>query len=94
MQDRCSLLYFNQIFFFSATSIVEDVSCLLITLDFSSAISGTLLDKDGQGTGFTSVQPNTADNAYDLGRIDLNTAASTLYPQPPTQADGNIQVLT
>jgi len=66
-----------------------------VTLDFSSAISGTLLDKDGQGTGFTSVQPNTADNAYDLGRIDLNTAAaSTLYPQPPTQADGNIQVLT
>jgi len=64
-----------------------------VTLDFSSAISGTLLDKDGQGTGFT-VQPNTADNAYDLGRIDLNTAASTLYPQPPTQADGNIQVLT
>jgi len=62
--------------------------------DFSSAISGTLLDKDGQGTGFTSVQPNTADNAYDLGRIDLNTAASTLYPQPPTQADGNIQVLS
>jgi len=37
-----------------------------LTLDFSSAISGTLLDKDAQGTGFTSVQPNTADNAYDL----------------------------
>lgn len=49
-----------------------------VTLDFSSAISGTLLDKDGQGTGFTSVQPNTANNAYDLGRIDLNTSASSL----------------
>jgi len=49
-----------------------------LTLDFSSAISGTLLDKDAQGTGFTSVQPNTADNAYDLGRIDLNTSASSL----------------
>jgi N-acetylneuraminic acid mutarotase len=49
-----------------------------LTLDFSSAISGTLLDKDGEGTGFTSVQPNIADNAYDLGRIDLNTSASSL----------------
>ncbi len=49
-----------------------------VTLDFSSAISGTLLDKYGQGTGFTSVQPNTANNAYDLGRIDLNTSASSL----------------
>jgi len=39
------------------------------------------------------VQPNTADNAYDLGRIDLNTAASTLSAAS-TQADGNIQVLT
>lgn len=65
-----------------------------VTLDFSSAISTTLLDKDAQGTGFTSVQPNTADNAYDLGHVDLNTSASSLYPQPPTQADGNIQVLT
>jgi hypothetical protein len=48
------------------------------TLDFSSAVNGTLLDKDGQGTGFTSVQPNTVDNGYDLGRIDLNTSASSL----------------
>jgi len=56
-------------------------------LDFSSAISGTLLDKDGQGTGFTSVQPNTADNAYDLGRIDLNTAASTLSAALPKQME-------
>lgn len=49
-----------------------------VNLDFSSAISGTLLDKDGEGTGFTSVQANTANNAYDLGRIDLNPSASTL----------------
>lgn len=47
-------------------------------LDFSSTISSTVLDKDGEGTGFTSVQANTANNAYDLGRIDLNTSASTL----------------
>ena len=49
-----------------------------VNLDFSSAISGTVLDKDGQGTGFSSVQANTANNAYDLGRIDLNTSASSL----------------
>lgn len=49
-----------------------------VNLDFSSAISGTLLDKDLEGTGFTSVQANTAGSAYDLSRIDLNTSASTL----------------
>lgn len=49
-----------------------------VNLDFSSTISSTVLDKDGEGTGFTSVQANAANNAYDLGRIDLNTSASTL----------------
>jgi len=49
-----------------------------VNLDFSAALSGTLLDKDGEGTGFTSVQANSIGNAYDLGRIDLNTSASSL----------------
>ncbi len=49
-----------------------------LNLDFSSALGGTVLDKDGEGTGFTSVQANAANNAYDLGRIDLNTLASSL----------------
>ncbi len=49
-----------------------------LNLDFSSALGGTVLDKDGEGTGFTSVQANAANNAYDLGRIDLNTSASSL----------------
>jgi len=44
--------------------------CVMLTLNFSSALPGTVLDKDGQGTGFTYVQPNTTGNQYD--------AASTL----------------
>lgn len=49
-----------------------------INLDFSAAISGTMLDRDLEGTGFTSVQVNTGDNAYKLDLINLNTSASTL----------------
>lgn len=49
-----------------------------ITLDFSAAIPGTLLDQDGEGIGFTSVQANSIGNAYDLSRIALNTSASSL----------------
>lgn len=49
-----------------------------VNLDFSAAISGTVLDKDIEGTGFTSVQANTGDNAYNLDLINLNTSASTL----------------
>lgn len=49
-----------------------------LTLDFSAAISGSLLDKDLEGTGFSSVQANSTGNPYDLGRIDLNTSTSSL----------------
>ncbi|MBV9950734.1 MAG: Ig-like domain-containing protein [Acidimicrobiia bacterium] len=40
-------------------------------LDFSSPVSGTVADKDGQGTGFASVQANTAGTQYKPGLIDL-----------------------
>ncbi|MBW4697352.1 MAG: PQQ-dependent sugar dehydrogenase [Aphanocapsa lilacina HA4352-LM1] len=48
------------------------------TLSFSAPVSTTILDKDGQGTGFTSVQPNAAGNQYDADRIDLDTASGSL----------------
>jgi N-acetylneuraminic acid mutarotase len=49
-----------------------------LTLDFSAPISGSLLDKDGEGTGFSSVQANSTGNPYDFGRIDLNISTSSL----------------
>lgn len=42
----------------------------MLTLNFSSALPGTVLDKDGEGTGFISVQPNTAGNQYAPSRIN------------------------
>jgi hypothetical protein len=47
-------------------------------LSFSSALPGTVLDKDGLGTGFISVQPNTDGNQYDAKRINLEPTAGTL----------------
>lgn len=41
-------------------------------LDFSNALAGTVLDKDGQGTGFGSSQAGAA------SQIDINTAKGTL----------------
>jgi len=52
--------------------------CVMLTLNFSSALPGTVLDKDGQGTGFTYVQPNTTGNQYDATRINLEPTAGTL----------------
>jgi hypothetical protein len=42
-----------------------------VTLGFDAPVAGTVLDKDSQGTGFHSVQPNTAGTQYKQGRIDL-----------------------
>lgn len=50
----------------------------MLLLNFSSTLPGTVLDKDGLGSGFTSVQPNTNGNQYDAKRINLEPAASTL----------------
>jgi hypothetical protein len=47
-------------------------------LDFSAARAGTVADRDGEGTGFTGVQPNTAGNQYQPSLIDLDTTAGVL----------------
>lgn len=49
-----------------------------LSLDFSSSRSGTVLDKDGQGTGFTGVQANKVGDQYDPNLIDLDTTAGRL----------------
>src|SRR5205814_2019308 len=45
--------------------------------DFGSD-KGEILDKDGQGTGLTRVQANTAGNQYQPSLIDLDTTAGVL----------------
>lgn len=47
-------------------------------LDFSSAIFGTVEDKDFEGTGFTTVQSNNNGDQYNPSRINLDTTAGTL----------------
>jgi len=53
------------------------VQQLPFILDFSSD-RGELVDKDGQGTGFTRVQVNSLGNQYQPQLIDLDTAAGVL----------------
>lgn len=40
-------------------------------LDFGAPVSGTITDKQGEGTGFTSVQPNSLGTQYNRSQIDL-----------------------
>ena len=42
-----------------------------ITFEFDNPIAGTIADKDGQGTGFTSVQPNKNGTEYKPALLDL-----------------------
>ncbi|MBC8123608.1 MAG: hypothetical protein H7Y22_17445, partial [Gemmatimonadaceae bacterium] len=49
-----------------------------VDLEFSSVVGGTVADKDGEGTGFTSVQPNAAGDQYQPGRINLNPGGGIL----------------
>lgn len=49
-----------------------------VGLDFSAPIPNTTQDKNSNGTGFTSVQSNTAGNQYDPNLIELNPTAGTL----------------
>src|SRR5438045_3870332 len=53
------------------------IQTLPFNLDFSSD-RGELLDKDGQGTGFTRVQDNKLASEYQPALIDLDTAAGVL----------------
>jgi hypothetical protein len=50
----------------------------MLSLDFSSKIPSTVQDKDEQGTGFTSVQPNKNGDQYEPSRINLNAKSGTL----------------
>ena len=51
-----------------------------LQLDFDAAVTGTLADADGQGTGFRSTQPNERDvtvgsDSYLASLLDLDTTA-------------------
>lgn len=67
-----------------------------IFLDFSSTNSGTLTDQDGQGTGFTSVQPNkdeSQEELYDDSRVELNPTAGTLSLTAEQGSDASTNTL-
>jgi glucose/arabinose dehydrogenase len=53
------------------------VQALPVLLDFSTD-RGRLVDKDGEGTGFTWVQPNAAGNEYQPSLINLDIARGLL----------------
>ncbi len=42
-----------------------------IDLGFDAPVAGTVLDGDGQGTGFTGVLPNTGGTQYDASKLDV-----------------------
>ncbi len=48
------------------------------TLGFGTAVDATVVDSDGEGTGFTGVQANDAGNQHDPSLVDLDTSASAL----------------
>src|SRR5688572_10134832 len=56
---------------------VDAVQTLPFVLDFN-ANSTDILDKDGQGTGFTRVQANKNGDQYQQSKIDLDTGAGVL----------------
>ncbi len=62
----------------SAPGLLPGASAL--QLEFDAAVAGTLADKDGQGTGFRSTQPNERDltvgsDSYQAPLLDLDTTA-------------------
>ncbi len=46
--------------------------------EFTSALDGTVADKDGEGTGFGTVQANDAGSQYQPSLVDLDTATGVL----------------
>src|SRR5690606_2682168 len=54
------------------------LAALPFHLDFD-ADAGGILDKDGQGTGFVSIQPNKNGNQYQPSLIDPQTAGGLLW---------------
>ncbi|HYO10740.1 MAG TPA: choice-of-anchor D domain-containing protein [Tepidisphaeraceae bacterium] len=61
-----------------ALMAASTVQTLPFILDFNNAVGNDVLDKDGQGTGFTRVQANKNGNEYRPDLIDLDTAAGVL----------------
>jgi hypothetical protein len=55
----------------AATVVAPKPGASALNLSFSSAKAGTIADKDGQGTGFTSVQGNKNGSQYKANLIDL-----------------------
>ena len=53
-------------------------STLPFSLDFNGTTSGTILDKNGRGTGFLRVQDNSAHDAYQPDRILLDSSNGVL----------------
>ncbi|MGE3139686.1 MAG: PQQ-dependent sugar dehydrogenase [Thermoleophilia bacterium] len=56
-----------------------------VALTFDAPVAGTVTDKDGQGTGFTGVQANTAGNQHVPANLDL---AGGLLTVTTTAGDG------
>lgn len=50
----------------------------MLTLDFSSAITDTILDKDGEGTGFTTVQGNKNGTQKAPSLVDIDPSTGIL----------------
>lgn len=50
----------------------------MLTLEFSAPVSGTILDQDGEGTGFTTVQGNNLGNQKAPSLIDLKAGSLVL----------------
>src|SRR5687767_12284932 len=58
---------------------VDTVQTLPFSLDFGANVGNDVLDKDGQGIGFTRVQANSLGTQYDATKLDLDTAAGVLH---------------
>jgi fibronectin type 3 domain-containing protein len=54
------------------------VQTLPFSLNFTSAVAGTIADKSGLGTGFTLVQPNKNANEYQPALLNLQTSSGLL----------------
>lgn len=54
------------------------IQSLPFRLDFNQSVSGSILDKDGQGTGLTRVVANRTGDQYQPTKIDLDIVAGRL----------------
>ena len=75
-----------------AFELLEDrrlMSALPFTLEFDAPVAGTINDKDGQGTGFTSVQQNKNGDHYQAALIDLDGGVLKLTTRGTAAAGGN-----